>query len=52
MHDNNANGVPDGSEYDRVAAASFSGPPNGAITIADVGVVLAQVGHSCLAAPN
>jgi hypothetical protein len=52
QHDNNANGVPDGSEYDRVANGSLTGPPNGAITISDVGAVLGQVGTSCLAAPN
>jgi hypothetical protein len=52
LHDNNANGVADGSEYDRTAAGPVSGPPNGGITLSDVGVVLGQVGHSCAGPPN
>jgi hypothetical protein len=48
QHDTNTNGVVDGMEYDRTPAGSISGPPNGAITLSDVGVILAQVGHSCL----
>lgn len=51
LHDNNANGVADGSEYDRTGTGTLSGPPNGAITLADVGVVLGQVGHSCFLPP-
>jgi hypothetical protein len=55
-HDTNANGVQDGTEYDRTPAGdplgTLSGPPNGAISLHDVGVVLAQVGHSCAAPPN
>jgi hypothetical protein len=50
--DANNNGVEDGAEYDRTPAGAISGQPNGAITLQDVGVVLAQVGASCIAAPN
>jgi hypothetical protein len=50
------NGVEDGAEYDRTPAGeppgALSGPPNGAVSLQDVGVVLSQVGHSCAAAPN
>jgi hypothetical protein len=50
--DDNANGVEDGAEYDRTPNDQISGPPNGAVSLADVGVILAQVGDSCVAAPN
>jgi hypothetical protein len=50
--DSNTNGVDDGAEYDRTPNGEISGPPNGAISLQDVGVILAQVGDSCLAAPN
>lgn len=54
--DTNANGVEDGAEYDRTPAGmplgTLSGPPNGAISLQDVGVILNQVGDSCTAAPN
>jgi hypothetical protein len=54
--DNNANGVLDGKEYDRVPAGvplgTLSGPPNGAVSLHDVGALLAQVGHNCAPAPN
>jgi hypothetical protein len=51
--DNNADGAPDGTQLDRTPSANSSkpwrsGPPSGAISLQDVGVVLAQVGHSCL----
>jgi hypothetical protein len=50
--DSNANGVDDGAEYDRTPNGEISGPPNGAVSLSDVGVILAQVGDSCIAAPN
>jgi hypothetical protein len=50
--DVNANGVEDGAEYDRTPAGAVSGPPDGAISLQDVGVILTQVGDSCMAAPN
>jgi hypothetical protein len=50
--DDNANGVEDGAEYDRTPNGEISGPPNGAVSLSDVGVILAQVGDSCVAAPN
>jgi hypothetical protein len=50
--DNNGNGVEDGSEYDRTPNGQISGPPNGAVSLSDVGVILNQVGDSCTAAPN
>jgi hypothetical protein len=52
LHDNNINSVPDGVEYDRTPAGDISGPPNDAITLQDVGVILGQVGDNCAAAPN
>jgi hypothetical protein len=52
MNDNNLNGVPDGCEYERTPAGLISGPPDGAITLSDIGVVLWQAGHSCFAAPH
>jgi hypothetical protein len=51
-HDNNANGVQDGAEYDRTPAGEISGPPNGAISLSDVGVILIQVNDNCNALPN
>jgi len=46
--DVNSNGVEDGAEYDRAAAGvGLSGPPSGAVTLADVSVILAQVGDVC-----
>ena len=50
--DDNANGVEDGAEYDRTPGGPISGPPNGAVTLSDVSVILAQVGDTCTAAPN
>jgi hypothetical protein len=51
-NDTNTNGVEDGAEYDRTPNGEISGPPSGAISLQDVGVVLAQVGDNCAAAPN
>jgi hypothetical protein len=51
-NDDNGNGVEDGAEYDRTPAGAISGPPNGAVSLSDVGVVLNQVGDNCTAAPN
>ena len=50
--DLNANGVPDGREYDRTPSTVsgenwHSGAPNGVVTLSDVLVVLAQVGTNC-----
>ena len=45
--DSNGNGVADGEEYDRRPANGLSGAPNGAVTIGDALVVLAQVGAHC-----
>jgi subtilisin family serine protease len=45
--DVNTNGVEDGTEYDRSPAGAVSGAPSGAISLQDVGVVLAQVGDAC-----
>jgi len=46
--DVNANGVEDGAEYDRTSAGvGLSGPPSGAVTLADISVILAQVGDVC-----
>ena len=53
--DLNANGMPDGQEYDRTIPDSAkpyrSGPPSGAVTIGDVLVALRQVGANCTVAP-
>jgi hypothetical protein len=54
--DNNSDGIADGPQLDRTPSTSpgkpwRSGPPNNAISLQDVGVNLAQVGHSCVAAP-
>jgi hypothetical protein len=50
--DNDGNGQADGQQLDRTVSADASkpwrsGPPNGAVNLQDVGVVLAQVGDSC-----
>jgi len=46
--DVNANGVEDGAEYDRTPVGiGLSGPPNGAVSLQDASVVLAQVGDAC-----
>jgi len=47
--DVNANGVEDGAEYDRSPGAvlGVSGPPSGAVTLADISVIIAQVGDVC-----
>jgi hypothetical protein len=50
--DNNLDGASDGTQLDRAPSADpaklwRSGPPNGGISLQDVGVALAQVGHSC-----
>lgn len=51
--DFNSNTAEDGAEYDRAPSAISSKPwrssaPNNAVSLQDVGVALAQVGHSCL----
>ena len=50
--DLNKNGVPDGQEYDRSGSLNpaklwQSGPPSGAVTIADAIAALPQVGDNC-----
>jgi hypothetical protein len=50
--DNDGDGVPDGEQLDRVPSEDGSklwqaGPPDGAISLQDVGAALAQVGHRC-----
>jgi hypothetical protein len=55
--DNNGDGTPDGQQLDRSPSTVsgelwHSGPPNGVISMQDVGVLLAQMGHTCAAAPN
>lgn len=50
--DTNANGVKDGVEYDRTPSSVVgqpwrSGPPNGAVTIADALVVVNSIGDHC-----
>jgi hypothetical protein len=37
--------------YDRTANGTLSGPPDGAIAIADIGRVVSQFGHNCTAPP-
>jgi hypothetical protein len=54
--DYNANTTDDGREYDRTPSTVtgepwHSGPPNGAVSLSDVGVALAQVGDNCAAPP-
>lgn len=44
-------GVPDGRDYDRSPSWPFSGPPDNAINLGDVGSALSQVGHTCAAPP-
>ena len=48
--DTNANGVEDGAEYDRSPGIGpgLSGPPNGAVTLQDILVMIDQVGDNCL----
>ena len=47
--DLNANGIPDGQEYDRTAGAQpwAPGPPNGSVTMADVMLEQNSVGDNC-----
>ena len=47
--DTNVNGVEDGAEYDRTPGATMgiSGPPNGAVSLADVSAILVQIGDVC-----
>jgi len=47
--DVNANGVEDGAEYDRTpgATSGLSAAPDGAVSLQDVSVTLAQVGDAC-----
>jgi outer membrane protein assembly factor BamB len=50
--DLNANGIPDGQEYDRTSSTTPGQPwrsnaPNGSVAIQDVLVALAQVGTNC-----
>jgi hypothetical protein len=54
--DFNNNTIDDGAEYDRTPSMTpmqpwRSGPPNGAVSLMDVGIALAQVGTNCSAAP-
>jgi hypothetical protein len=55
--DYNANGREDGVEYDRQPSRSRNRPwlsrePDGAVSLQDVAVALAQVGDTCIAPPN
>jgi hypothetical protein len=50
--DNNGDGVPDGEQLDREPSVDLAKPwqstgPDDGISLQDVGVVLAQVGHRC-----
>jgi polyhydroxybutyrate depolymerase len=54
--DNNNDGIADGEQLDRAPSTIpgelwHSGPPNGAISLSDVGVALAQVGDTCVPPP-
>jgi hypothetical protein len=54
--DNNGDGLMDGAQLDRAPSMIpgkpwRSGAPNGAVSLQDVGVNLAQVGHNCSPAP-
>jgi hypothetical protein len=54
--DNNGDGIADGIQLDRTPSLIpgepwHAGAPNGVVSLQDVGVLLAQVGHSCIAAP-
>jgi hypothetical protein len=54
--DFNSNSLEDGSEYDRTPSLNpakpwRSGAPNGAVSLQDVGVALAQVGANCGSPP-
>jgi hypothetical protein len=48
-NDSNTNTIDDGAEYDRTPAGAISGPPNGSVSLSDVGVILNQVGDNCTA---
>jgi len=45
--DDNVDGISNGLTFDRSPAATFSGPPNGAVTIADAIGNLNQIGANC-----
>ena len=45
--DDNTDGISNGATFDRSPAATFSGPPSGAITIADAISNLNQIGANC-----
>ena len=54
--DNNNDGLSDGQQMDRTPSTTpgklwRSGPPNGAVTLSDASVALAQVGHLCAPPP-
>jgi hypothetical protein len=54
--DNNGDGLADGQQMDRTPSLDMTKPwqsraPNGAVTVQDVGIALAQVGTSCLNPP-
>jgi hypothetical protein len=54
--DYNGDGISDGQHFDRSDSTDLSkpwrlGPPNGAVSLQDVGFVLAQVGHTCTSPP-
>jgi hypothetical protein len=54
--DRNGDGTADGEQLDRTPSTTMGQPwrsraPNGAISLQDVSVMLAQVGHSCIANP-
>jgi hypothetical protein len=56
MQDNNADGIADGVQMDRTPSSTpgqpwRSGAPNDAVSLQDVAVALAQVGHHCTAPP-
>jgi hypothetical protein len=37
--------------YDRTVAGALTGPPDGAISVQDIGRAVAQFGHGCIAPP-
>jgi hypothetical protein len=45
--DDNVDGVSNGLTFDRSPAATFTGPPSGAVTIADAISNLNQIGANC-----
>jgi N-acetylneuraminic acid mutarotase len=54
--DNNGDGYSDGEQMDRTLSSYIgqpwrSGPPNGGVSLQDVGIALTQVGNTCFAAP-